>query len=176
MVGSLSELKKTATQRLESLITDSRQYTGAASLDISHGSMASRTAEGFYKTLINGADYLGDYFVHIWEDELLDLVKVKALGTRMLEGFFGHITEKFQGNNPTFLEFTKHVATEAFRFIVPVVTSGSDHTQIVSVRRTRDEVSSTCTHTQLKIMTVVATQHRQCGQCSNNATSIVSPL
>jgi len=41
--------------------------------------MASRTAEGFYKTLINGADYLCDYFVHIGEDELLDLVKVKAL-------------------------------------------------------------------------------------------------
>ena len=146
LVASLPELR-TAVQRLESLITDTRQYTGAVSLDISHGSMASRTAEGFYKTLINGADYLCDYFVHIEEDELLDLVKVKALGTRMLEGFFGHITEKIQGNNPTFLEFTKHVATEAFHFIVPVVTSGSDHTQSVSVRRTRDEVSSTYTYT-----------------------------
>ena len=39
-------------------------------------SMASRTAEGFYKTLINGADYLSDYFVHIGENDLLDLVKV----------------------------------------------------------------------------------------------------
>ena len=111
--------------------------------------MASRTAEGFYKTLINGADFLCDYFVHTGEDELLDLVKVKALGTRMLEGFFGHITEKSQGNNPTFLKFTKHVATEASHFIVPVVTSGSEHTgtQSVSVRRTRDEVSSTYTYT-----------------------------
>jgi len=107
--------------------------------------MASRRAEGFYKTLINSANFLFDYFVHIGEDELLDLVKVKAHGTRMLEGFFGHITEKIQGNNPTFLECTKHVATEAFPFIVPVVTSGSDHTQ--SVRRTRDEVSSTYTYT-----------------------------
>ena len=65
----------------------------------------------------------------------------------MLEGFFGHITEKIQGNNPTFLEFTKHVATEAFHFIVPVVTSGLEHSQSVSVRRTRDEVSSTYTYT-----------------------------
>ena len=39
------------------------------------------------------------------------------------------------------------MATEAFHFIVPVVTSGSDHTQSVSVRRTRDEVSSTYTNT-----------------------------
>ena len=82
-----------------------------------------------------------------WEDELLDLVKVKALGKRMLDWFFGHITEKIQGNNPTSLEFTKHVATEAFHFIVPVVTSRSDHTQSVGVRRTRDEVSSTYTYT-----------------------------
>ena len=109
--------------------------------------MASRTAEGFYKTLIYGADYLCDYFVHIGEDDLLDLVKVKTLGTRMLEEFFGHITEKIQGNNPTFLEFSKRVATEAFHFIAPVVTSGADHSQSVSVRRTRDEVASTYTYT-----------------------------
>jgi len=128
LVDSLPELR-IAAQRLESLITDTRQYTGAVSLDIGHRSMASRTAESFYKTLINAAGYLCDYFVHIGEDEPVDLVKLKALGTRMLEGFFGHITEKIQGNNPTFLEFTKHVATEAFHFIVPVVTSGSDHTQ-----------------------------------------------
>ena len=57
LVDSLPELR-TAAQRLESLITDTRQCTGAVSLDISHGSMASRTAEGFYKTLINGADYI----------------------------------------------------------------------------------------------------------------------
>ena len=68
LVSSLPELR-TAAERLESLITDTRQYTGAVSLDISHGSMASRTAEGFYKTLINGADYLCDYFVHIGEDD-----------------------------------------------------------------------------------------------------------
>jgi len=39
------------------------------------------------------------------------------------------------------------VATEAFHFIVPVITSGSDHTQSVSVRRMRNEVSSTYTYT-----------------------------
>ena len=146
LAESLPELE-TAAQRLENIIEETRQYTGAVSLDISHGSMASQTAEGFYKTLVNGANYLREYFIHIGEDDLYDLVKVKALGTRMLEGFFGHITEKIQGNNPTFLEFTKHVATEAFHFIVPVVTSGLEHSQSVSVRRTRDEVSSTYTYT-----------------------------
>ena len=45
------------------------------------------------------------------------------------------------------MEFSKRVATEAFHFIVPVVTSGADHSQSVSVRRTRDEVASTYTYT-----------------------------
>ena len=55
----------------------------------------------------------------------------------MIEGFYGHITEKNPGNNPTVLQFSKRVATEAFHFVIPVVTSGN-----VSVRRTRDGVSS----------------------------------
>ena len=58
-----------------------------------------------------------------------------------------HKTENIQGNNPAFLEFSKRVATEAFHFIVPVVTSGADHGQSVSVRRTRDQVASTYTYT-----------------------------
>ena len=73
-------------------------------------------------------------------------MKVKTLGTRILEGFFGHITETIQENNPTFLEFSKCVATEAVHFIVPVV-KGADHSQSVSVRRMRDEVASTYTYT-----------------------------
>ena len=43
-----------------------------------HESIASRTAEGFYKTLISGAYYLCDYFVHIGENVLLDQVKVNS--------------------------------------------------------------------------------------------------
>ena len=106
--------------------------------------MASRTAEGIYKTLINGANYLSDYFLHFQEiEDFLALVKVKTVGTSLLQGFIGHITEKIPGNNPTLSEFPKRVATEAFHFIVPVVTSGSDPSQSAIVRRTRDEVSST---------------------------------
>ena len=95
--------------------------------------MASRTAEGFYKTLVNDAEYLSDYFDHMGKEDLLGQVKVKTLGTRLIEGFFGHITEKIPGNNPTFLEFSKRVATEDFHFIVPVVTSGFGHSQNVSI-------------------------------------------
>ena len=39
------------------------------------------------------------------------------------------------------MEFSKRVATEAFHFVFPVVTSGADHSQSGSVRRTRNEVA-----------------------------------
>ena len=65
----------------------------------------------------------------------------------MIEGLYGHVTEKNPRNNPKFLQFSKRVATEAFHFVIPVVTSGSPMCQNASVRRTRDEVSSTYMYT-----------------------------
>lgn len=73
LVASLPELKKAAV-RLVNLITGTRKNTGAVSIDISSRSMTFRTAEGFYKTLTNGADCLSDYFVSIREEDLLGLV------------------------------------------------------------------------------------------------------
>ena len=108
--------------------------------------MASRTAEGFYVTLVNGVQYLSDYFKYTGKENLLNEIKVKTLGTRMIEGFYGHVTEKNPGNNPTVLQFSKRVATEAFHFVIPAVTSDNTMCQNVSVRRTRDEVSSTYTY------------------------------
>ena len=73
MVASLPELK-TAAERLVNIITGARTNAGAVSIDISYRSMTFRTAEGFYKTLTNGADCLSDYFVSITEEDLLGLV------------------------------------------------------------------------------------------------------
>ena len=88
--------------------------------------MASRTAEGFYVTLVNGVQYLSDYFKYTGKENILSEIKVKTLRTRMIEGLgYGHVTEKNLGNNPTYLQFSKRVSTEAFHFVIPVGTSGS---------------------------------------------------
>ena len=79
--------------------------------------MASRTAEGFYATLANGGQYLSDYFKYTGKEDILSETKVKTLGTRSIKGFCGHVTEKNPGNNPTFLQFSKRMATEAFHFV-----------------------------------------------------------
>ena len=45
-----------------------------------------------------------------------------------------------------FLKFAKRVVTEAFHFIIPILTSGNGENQDVIVRRTRDENPSTYTY------------------------------
>ena len=50
LVSSLPELR-TAAERLESLITDTRQYTGALSLDISHGQWLPEQLKAFIRLL-----------------------------------------------------------------------------------------------------------------------------
>ena len=76
--------------------------------------MASRAAEEFYVTLVNGVQCLSDYFKYTGKENILSEIKVKTLGTRMIEGFNGHVTAKNPGKNPTFLQFSKGVATEAY--------------------------------------------------------------
>ena len=49
--------------------------------------MASRTAEGFYVTLVNGVQYLSDYSKYTRKENILSEIKVKTLGMRMIEGF-----------------------------------------------------------------------------------------
>ena len=100
--------------KFKCLITDTQTYSGAVSLDITSGSMASRTAEGFYVTLVNGVQYQSHCFKYTGKENILSEIKVKTLGTRMIEGFYSHVTEKNPGNNPTFLQFSERVATEAF--------------------------------------------------------------
>jgi len=85
---------------------------------------------------VNGVQYLSDDFECIRKENLLREIIVKALGTCLIDGFFGQITEKNPGNNPTFLQFSKRMAAEAFHFIIPVVTTDCTMRQNVSVRRT----------------------------------------
>ena len=48
----------------------------------------------------------------------------KTLNDRLVEAFFGHISEKIEGSNPSCLKLCKRVATEAFHFLEAAVSSG----------------------------------------------------
>ena len=57
-------------ERLKLLIVGCKERTGAESLDIAHGSMASRTAQGVFDTLVQGKKFLLQYFARIKHEEL----------------------------------------------------------------------------------------------------------
>ena len=83
--------------------------------------MVSRTAEAVYSTAVNSLNYVTEYFKHIEREDIVD--KMLMFTSRMVEGFFGHITETIGNNNPNFLEFAKLVSRESFRYLISTITS-----------------------------------------------------
>ena len=109
--------------------------------------MASSTAEGFYVTLVNGVQYLSHYFKYTGKENFLSEIKVRTLGTRMIEVVsMAKSQRRIQEITQHFCSFLNVWPPRLFTFVIPVVTSGNTMCQNVSVRRTRDEVSSTYTY------------------------------
>ena len=126
---------------LQDIVDSCKNRTSASALDITHCSMASKTAEAVFITLIKGMEFLIDYLKHIRHEELLRHIIVKMLNDSLAEAFFGHITEMISGNNLTFLQMARLLASGAFHYSL-IVLSSSDNLG-VTVRRTRDEHAGT---------------------------------
>ena len=133
---SHDELQAPAEQ-LKCLIESTVERTGAESLDITHGSMGSCTAQAVYHTLVEGQKFLLQYFDHIKHSELLNHILAKLLNDSLAEAFFGHIAEQVSSNNLTFIQMARLIPKEAFHYLLVVLTSAENSG--VSVRRTRDE-------------------------------------
>ena len=132
---------KVSCGHLQDIVDSCKNHTSASALDITHCNMASRTAEAVFITLIKGMEFLIDYFKHIRHEELIRQIMVKMLNDSLAEAFFGHITEMSSGNNLTFLQMARLSASEAFHYLL-IVLSSSDNLG-VTVRRTRDEHAGT---------------------------------
>ena len=143
MVDAFPEIKDFASD-LEIHINSTKQRFGVNSLDIRNGSMPSKTAAAVTKTLIEGLSYLIEYFKYIERQDILDEIRVKALNDHLAKAFFGHISEKIEGNNPSCLKLCKRVATKALHFLQSAVSSG-EHAG-VTIRRLRDSAPLTYTY------------------------------
>ena len=124
-------------ERLKLLIAGCKERTGAESLDITHGSMASRTAQGVFHTLVQGQKFLLHYFARIKHEELLEHILAKLLNDSLAEAFFGHMSEMVASNNLNFLQMAQLISKEAFHYLLVVLSSAENSG--VSIRRTRDE-------------------------------------
>ena len=78
LADTLRDLK-IASQRIESLLSDTRHCRGVVGLDISYGSMTPRTAEGDFKTPANALNYSVHHFNYIDQTAFLALAKSKTL-------------------------------------------------------------------------------------------------
>ena len=123
------------------------ERTGAETLDITHGCMASRTAKVVYHTFVEGQNFLLQYFDHIKHSELLNHILAKFLNDSLAEAFFGHIAEQVSSNNLTFIQVARLIPKEAFHYLLVVLTS--DENNGVSVRRTRDEKPGKYFHSKI---------------------------
>ena len=140
----LPELQMPAAS-LRSIVESCKARTNANALDITHGSMSSRTAEGVYITLLKGLQFLVGFFRHIRHSELLHLILMKMLNDSLAEAFFGHLTEMVPGNNLTFRQMARRVASEAFHYLLIVLSSS----EIVGIIRSRDEHHGTCFYSSI---------------------------
>ena len=133
---ALPELKQSAA-KLEQLIESNKDRLNVQALDITHGSMASRTAETVHSTAVNSLNYVTEYFKHIEREDIVDKVLIRTFTSGMIKGCFGHITEMIGNNNPNFLEFARLVSREFFHYLMSTITSlGASG---ISIRRIRDE-------------------------------------
>ena len=99
------------------LTENAKELTTAASLDTTHGSIASRTDEGVYSTLVRAQSFLLEYFNYIGYEVLLEHVLVKMLNDSLAESFFGHMSELTVGNNLTYLQMAWLMFREAFHYL-----------------------------------------------------------
>ena len=133
---SHDELQAPAEQ-LKCLIESTVERTGAESLDITHGSMASRTAKLFITPLWKDKNSYYNILTILNTVNFSTISWLKVLNDSLAEGFFGHIAEQVSSNNLTFIQMARLIPKEAFHYLLVVLTSAENSR--VSIRRTRDE-------------------------------------
>ena len=131
--------------KLYNLIDKVRQVHLNETLDITHGSMASQTAEAVFLTLNNGITFLNSYFPYIGEIDLLTKMSAQYMTTKLLECFFGHLTQGVQAKNLRYLEIKRRIANDTFTFLQPYINFSDSG---VTVRSEKERAVETYSYSQ----------------------------
>ena len=112
-------LKAARSAPFERLIYHLKGIFGSNKFDITHGAMASMTAEAGLTTFRNALDFLSDYFKCTGHGDLLKEIKLKCLTSRMVECFFFFL--HVLGNNVILLEMARRITNDGFCYLLPFV-------------------------------------------------------
>ena len=83
-----------ASTRFSQLIGKISTLHGSMQLDITAGFMRGTIAAAAYDTLLSGVIFVIDYFNYIEVPHFLDEIKMSQLSDKLIEGFFGKLTEE----------------------------------------------------------------------------------
>ena len=104
-------------------------------LDIAAGSMIGTPAAAVYHTMLSGVAFVIDYFNYIEVPHFLDEVKVSQLSEKLMEDFFGKLTERTLGKNLRIGNMARRITNCAFtHLLLHIVTKEQDAVR-VSIRR-----------------------------------------
>ena len=126
--------------KLYNLIDKVRQVHLNETLDITNELMALQTAEAVFLTLNNGITFLNSYFTYIGEIDLLTKMSAQYMTTKLLECFFGHLTQGVQAKNLRYLEIKRRIANDTFIFLQPYINSSDSG---VTVRSEKERAVET---------------------------------
>ena len=107
--------------------------------------MTTQTAVAAFLTLNNVMTSLNSYFMYIGETDLLIKISAKCMTTKLLEFFFGHLTQGVQGINLRYLEIKQRTANDTFTFLLPYVNSSDGS---VTVHSEKERVVETYSYSQ----------------------------
>ena len=79
------------------------------------GLLSGKTAAAVvYDTLLSGVAFVIDYFSYIEVPHFLDEIKMSELSDKLMEGFFGKLTERTLGKNLRTGDMARRITNSAF--------------------------------------------------------------
>ena len=114
-------------------------------LDITAGSMSGTPEAAVYDTMLSGAAFVIDYFNYIEVPHFLDEVKVSQLSEKLMEDFFGKLTERTLGKNLRIGNMARRITNCAFTHLLGHIVTKEQDAVGVSIRRFRPAAEETCT-------------------------------
>ena len=76
-------------------------------------------------TLLSGVQFVIDYFTYIGKGELLSKISMGQLSDKLIEGFFGVLTQRNECNNLRFGDMARQLSNCAFSYLRNYVST--DH-------------------------------------------------
>ena len=116
-------------------------------LDIITGSMSGTTAVAVYETLLNGLVFVIHYFNYIEKPELLDKIIMSQLSDKLIEGFFGKLTERTQGKNLRMRDTARRITNCGFTYMLGHIATKDQDAGGVSFKRSRSGTAETYMYT-----------------------------